>query len=414
MRDGCVIEYQYILLTPFFEYFRPWVFQGRVPKMYSEYDAEIPGFWRYNVSLRGPLKLSKSKSDIENNCISIGANNAGCVRLAYAMTDVPAFIGEEYMTAPKNFLAALNFEPIAFTNPYTGIKRKITADWGDVDQQLKSNDDFGRQLKKTDLVKGILPAAILGIADSTAKAMAIFDWVKGYFKWNGYTGIYSPDGIKKAIETHSGGVSDINITLINALNAAGLKAEAILLSTRDHGVINTLYPVIGDFNYLTARVTIGGKGYFLDATDPLLPFGMLEAKCLNGQGRAFTLDKPSYWTDIAVKQVRAQTYSMDFTLQDDGKLKGTLIHYSLGYEAYLKRKRIKKFNSADEYFEDLGNRSPKIKLVHATVQNLDSLNMPLVEQYELEITLAGKNPGRSVAFNPFFWDRITSNPFKLA
>ena len=40
-------------------------------------------------------------------------------------------------------------------------------------------------------------------------------------------------------------------------------------------------------------------------------------------------------------------------LKENGKLKGTITRYSSGYSAYLKRKAIKKFNTVDEYVEDL-------------------------------------------------------------
>ncbi len=37
----------------------------------------------------------------------------------------------------------------------------------------------------------------------------------------------------------------------------------------------------------------------MDATDPLLSFGMLPMRCLNDQGRVMSLISLSYWIDIA-------------------------------------------------------------------------------------------------------------------
>ena len=47
----------------------------------------------------------------------------------------------------------------------------------------------------------------------------------------------------------------------------------------------------------------------LDATDPLLPFGMLPLTCLNDKGRVFSLDKPSYWMDLNLPQRESSTYT---------------------------------------------------------------------------------------------------------
>jgi hypothetical protein len=413
MRDGCVIEYRYIIISPFFEHLHSWQFQNGLPKINSEYEASIPGFWTYNVALRGPLKLSKSLSKVENDCFSSHGATSGCLKLDYAMKDVPAFIIEEYMTSPKNYLATLNFDLIEFTNPYNGAKTKVTKEWKDVDRTLKDNPEFGGQLKKKDAVKEHIPPAILNIADSTEKAKAIYRWVQTWFKWNNFIGIYSNDGVKKAIEAHTGSVADINIALVDALNAAGINTGVVLLSTRDHGFINKLYPIIGDFNYVIARVTIDNKSWFLDATDPLLPFGMLPLKCLNDKGRVFSLDNPSFWVDIDTKQRRINTMALDLTLQDDGKLKGKWNHFSQGYDAYLKRKAIKKFNSVDEYVENLAGQTGRVKILKSDIPDIDSLDIPVNENYDIEFDVRGNLQNGRFVINPYIFDQIKINPFKL-
>jgi len=413
LRAGCVIEYRYILISPFFDHLHSWAFQSFLPKVHSAYDAKIPGFWNYNVALRGSLKLSKNKSDVQSDCFSAGSSKSGCLLLSYAMDDVPAFVFEEYMTSPKNYMATLNFDLIEFTNPYTGQKKKVTKEWKDVDNILKDNSEFGSLLKKKNVVKEHIPPAVLNVSDTTARAKALYRWVQSWFKWNNFNGIYSPDGLKKAIEAHAGSDAEINLTLVDALNIAGINAEAVLLSTRDHGLINKLYPVIGDFNYVVARITIGGKSYFLDATDQLLPFGMLPIKCLNDQGRAFSLDKPSYWVNMETLQRKKSTITLDLTLQEDGKLKGKLNHYTQGYDAYLRRKEIKKFNSTDEYLESLEGRWRHIKVLKSNITNIDSLDAPIDEDLDIEVDTRNSFVKDHFGFNPYFFDKKSINPFKL-
>ena len=128
---------------------------------------------------------------------------------------------------------------------------------------------------------------IAGKTDDLEKAKAIYAYIKKWFKWNNYIGFDTYTGVKKAYETHSGSIGDINVALIDALNSAGINTEAVLLSTRDNGLINELYPAVNDFNYVIAKANIGDKSYFLDATDALLPFGILPLKCLNNKGARF-------------------------------------------------------------------------------------------------------------------------------
>ena len=413
LHEGCIIEYKYTVESPFWQNFHDWHFQSSLPKIYSEYDVHIPGFWVYNASLKGPLKLTKNVSDLEQKCFESAGASCDCSHIVYGMTDIPAFISEDYMTSPKNFLSAINFELIQFTNPYNGAKTVYTKEWKDIDHELKTDPDFGGQLKRKQLFKDRIIAATAGKTDDLSKVKAIYAFVQKWFKWNKFTGIMSVDGISKALDNHAGSIADINLSLITALNAGGFNATPVLLSTRENGALNPLYPVLTDFNYVIAKVEVAGKSYLLDATDPLLAFGMLPLKCLNDRGRVIETDKPSYWMDLSLPQKENTTYTYDFTLQDDGKLKGTIINYSLGYSAYNKRKAIKKFNSTDEYVEDLSTKLPKIKILKSEISNLDSLDLPVGEKYEVEINLYDKLNENNLTFSPFFLDKITTNPFKL-
>ncbi len=413
LRNGCVIEYKYRIESPYFENFHSWQFQTDIPKVYSEYEVHIPGFWVYNASLKGFLKLTKNSGEIERTCFSTHGASCDCSKMVYAISDIPAFVGEDYMTSSKNFLSAINFELMEYTSPYDNIKHKMTGEWKDIDYQLKIYNDFGGQLKKKGAVKDQIAPLIAGKTDDMEKAKAIYAHHQKWFKWNEHYGIYSVDGISKALQSHEGNVADINLSLVTALNTAGLNASAVLLSTRENGLINMLYPVIGDFNYVVARVEIGGKEYLLDATDPLLPFGMLPLRCLNDKGRVMSLDKASYWTDLNLPQKEQSTYTMDLSLGDDGKLKGSLLVYSSGYKAYLKRKAIKKFNTPDEYIEDMGGKLPRLKILKSEITNLDSLEKPVSEKYEIEMNLYDKLSGNKLVFNPYLLDKITTNPFKL-
>lgn len=412
IRNGCIIEYKYRIESPYFNNFHSWAFQGDIPKVYSEYEAHIPGFWTFNASLKGNLKLSKSTSEIENGCFTTHGAKSDCSLMVYGMKDIPAFKPEEYMTSPKNFLSAINYELVEYTNPYNGVKKKVTQEWSDIDYQLKNEPDLGGQLKRKSLFKDIIPKMTPGKTDDLVKAKAIYAYIQKWFKWNSYYGIFSVEGIGKALDARTGSVADINLSLATALNAAGLNAETVLLSTRDNGFINTLYPVIGDFNYVITKVNIGDKSYLLDATDPLLAFGMLPFKCLNDQGRVLSLDKPSYWIDLSNVQKEGSTHTYDLTLQPDGKITGTMTSYYIGYKGYERRKAIKKFNNEDEYVESVGSKWSKLKILKSEIINLDSLDQPLGEKYQIELDVYNKLTGH-LTFNPFIMDWINTNPFKL-
>jgi len=414
LRNGCVIEYKYTLRSPYALNFKDWTFQSNIPKIYSEYEARIPGIFNFKASLRGANKLDKNVAEIQRECFNAGGTKCDCSKITYAMNDVPAFVEEDYMTAPKNFMSAINFELNDYTNPYTGLKTVKTQTWSDIDHSLKTHEEFGVQLRKTSVFKDKLPAMTAGATDNLSKAKDIYHYLQNNLKHNRFIGIYSDNGLRKTLETHTGSTADINLALVTALKAAGIDAEAVLLSTRDHGFISKLYPATGDFNYVVAKANVGGQSYLLDATDPLLPFGLLPEECINDQGRVMSLDKPSYWIDMVAAQKRARTQIINLTLQSNGKLTGKLSYYSNGYEALDKRRSMKKFNSLDEYVENIDEKMPKVKILKYDIKNMDSLENALIELYDVEIDVYDNMNANRLGFNPYMLNRITDNPFKLS
>ena len=74
LRNGCVIEVSYKVISPYLFNFHSWDFQSHIPKINSEYEVHIPGFWNYNISLRGLLKLTKNEAKIERTCFTFGSS----------------------------------------------------------------------------------------------------------------------------------------------------------------------------------------------------------------------------------------------------------------------------------------------------------------------------------------------------
>lgn len=412
IKEGSIIEYTYRLESPRIFNFKTWNFQGDIPKVYSEYLVFIPAIYNYNVSLRGIYKLSDTKSEVSRECLRLRGVPIDCSKITYAMKNIPAFIEEEYMTAPSNFKSAIYFELTDYQFP-NGTKQSFTKTWKDVDYELTTDKALGNQLKRKDLFKDVMPSIIKNAPDDLSKAKAIYEYVKKQIKWNNYIGIYSEDNIKKAIELHSGNDADINLSLIAALSAANINAEAVILSTRQNGNVNNLFPVISDFNYLVAKVNIGDESYLVDATEPLLPFGLLPLRCLNYKGRVLSLKKPSYWTDLKPKQKSSATYAMDAKIASDGKIIGTIITNSSGYEAFNKRTAIKKFSSPDEFVEKLDERLPNLRILKHEIKNIDSVENMLTEIYEIEMPPMGSGATNVLNFSPFFINPIRKNPFNL-
>ena len=107
--------------------------------------------------------------------------------------------------------------------------------------------------------------------------------------WNRSESIYSSDGIKSAWDKKSGSNGEINLILINLLRDAGLKAYPLLVSTKDNGTVNTLYPFLQQFNNTMACVVTENKTYILNAADKYNPAYLIPYDVVNNQ--AFIVDE---------------------------------------------------------------------------------------------------------------------------
>ena len=172
-------------------------------------------------------------------------------------------------------------------------------------------------------------------------------------------GEYSEFGIKKSFESKTGNVGDINLSLIAALKYAEVPVEPMLLSTRKNGLVTDLYPVLSDFNYVVAKVTIADKIYLLDATDDFHPFGLLPERCLNGKGRVIG-DKESYWFELKPTDKEKTTTMLTLVLDDDGVIKGSIQYLYAGYKAVSERKKIYGFSSLARVHKRLSKTKTRI------------------------------------------------------
>src|SRR5690606_21306612 len=148
IRPGSVIDINYTIVSPDIFKFRSWDFQSDIPKLKSDYNVHIPAIFKYNVTLRGPLKLKDTKSQLNRECLVFNGRRIDCSDITYSMENIPAFVEEDYMLAADNYRSAVYFE-LEEALSSSGSVNRYTKKWGDVDRELMTDKSFGRQLKET-------------------------------------------------------------------------------------------------------------------------------------------------------------------------------------------------------------------------------------------------------------------------
>lgn len=412
VKKGSVLEYMYEVKSPFHFNLTGWEFQRSIPKIYSEYNAKIPGNWVYNRSLIGTIKLDIDEVQIEKSCFSVPGNSssADCEVLRYAIHDIPSFKEtEQFMLSARNYRSKLEFELAEYTSFYGG-KEQFTKSWKDVDSEFRSDKDIGRQLGKKGFFEKNVPSDLLEEGEPIDRAKNIYRFVQNHFTWNEKYSLWKQNKVKTAFDEKVGSVAEINITLINLLNSAGIKANMMLMATRNRGLPKMNYPVISDFNYVIAKVDIDGESYLLDATDKTIPFGMLPFRCLNYIGRVMDFKNDSYWFDIVPEQRNSTNVRMQLEIdEDNNSLRGVLSQINSGYFSVFKKEELAA-SSQDKYLEKLENDLIDDGSIESySLLEESSMDKKVVERIQFEIDQ--NTIGQNIYVNPFVLKFFSESPF---
>ena len=411
VQNGSILEYKYTLVTPYFFDMDGWEFQHELPTIYSFFQTVLPVNIKYNRVLYGPKKLDNHSNSIKKNGFLIPSNNGHLdseVNI-YVMKNIPSFEEEKFMLSRKNYISRIAYEPEAY-KPFHGEEKVYSRSWKDVDHQFESRADFGDQLKKNNYFRRKLPNAILDIKDDLERAKAVYGFIQNNYTWSGRYFNYGNE-VKDAFEDKLGSVSDINISLVNALEAANLYAKSVMLSTRNNGLPTELYPVLSNFNYVLAVLMINNERILLDATDKQAPFGIIPFRALNVQGRVMDFKKGSYWMPIEPFKQNIDYVNSQITAEANGDFKGKVSQASYGYIALGKRNSIEE-ESLQEYTKTQQNDKAGVEINNYQVEDLNLIEKPLKESYT--VSIQPETVSDKVILYPFFNKTyISENPFKM-
>ncbi|MEM6685724.1 MAG: DUF3857 domain-containing protein [Bacteroidota bacterium] len=411
VKAGSILEYQYTLKTPFFYNFDGWYFQSHLPKIYSEFRAKILSNYRYNRFLKGNQRLDINTSTIKKKCFSIPGNRikADCELVKYAMRDIPAFREEPYMISKNNYISKLVFELSEFKRFERG-KDVFTKTWDDVDKLMRKDEGIGKQLRKKGFFKNKLPEEILAETSLRVKAQKIYEFVRDHYTWNGQNRLFYNANVKKAFKEGIGNSTEINLSLIDCYLAAKIPVETVFLSTRNRGMPRLDAPVMSDFNYVIAKITINEEVFLLDATEKELPFGMLPIRALNNVGRAMDFKQPSYWGAINPYGENEQNTFISLKINSDGNTEGRITQKSTGYLAYKKRSKQSE-SATNALLKAIEKDVLLFEIDDYKTEDVAIVESPFQEEFQLVFDEDAFTDTETF-FNPFFIKVFSKNPFQ--
>ena len=426
VKEGCIIEVYYEIKSDFWS-IPKWQFQEMVPVLYSQYIMHIPEYLNYKFFQNGYQQIQQFKKSEStsfnytwNEVDQVGMRIPNSTHIekidymaniyTYIGKDIKAFHDEPYMTSRSNYLSSLDVELQSTSFPHS-LMKIYASDWKSITQELLKNEYFGNIIQRQNPTNQIINTATKGITDPLKKAIAIYEYIRDNFKWNEANRKYASKGIRKIIDDRSGNSADLNLLLIAALRNADLKAEPVVLSTRDNGRIITEYPMLQKLNYVIAQLNIGDQQFLLDVTDKYAPFGFLPEKCLNGQGRIIS-DQQFGDVELSTKTNYLSNINISATLGENGEVIGKWTEINKGYAANTLRKNLGASKSKDDYIQDFQKKYPSFTINNYSFENLDSLHREVINKYDFTITSGVEITGNLMMMHPLLIEQLEENIFK--
>lgn len=424
VKEGSVIEVTYEIASDFIQYFRDWEFQSTVPVVWSEYRANIPEFFNYKQYMQGYITLAVNENKINPKSITITTKERTGRQVSqttyssdeirfneqyyrWVAQDVPGFKEEPFMTTAADYLSKINFE-LAYVKFPDEPVQPMMGTWPDLNKSFLESEDFGAAIKGSMFLKKTTEEVTAGAATPQEKLMAVYSYVKSNIEWNGSYRKYLTSNFKKSLEEKKGSSADINLLLVAMLQRAGLTANPVIISTRNHGFIRPEVALSSQFNYVICHAEIDGKSVLLDATDRMLPINLLPERCLNGKGYIISETSPGW---ISLSAPKSKIYAnTELNFSPAGELTGKIEITNDGYDGYSLRRSYFKKGEAD-YVKDFSH-GHNWEIAKSSFENMKSISDAAKEKYEF--THSENFGDASILYiNPIVHLRVEENPFRL-
>ncbi|MBI1225468.1 MAG: DUF3857 domain-containing protein [Bacteroidetes bacterium] len=132
------------------------------------------------------------------------------------------------------------------------------------------------------------------------KARKIYDYVVKNIQYSSVPfrqSAYVPQRASKVIQTKLGDCKDVSTLYATLAREAGLKANLVLLNTRDNGEKTMPLPAV-EFNHCIAKVTINNQPWYLELTDRNMPFGSLPSTDIGAQALEIPYNEPGLKSNL--------------------------------------------------------------------------------------------------------------------
>ncbi len=421
---GSVVEWKYTLISPY-KKIDDLEIQENIPLAHYSAKIRTPQFFHFKRIRKGYFKIEPNEY-LKKRSMPISwakrnsyggqtqANNSGVMHMTeliseYEMNDIPALKEEPFVNNTENYRYKVVYELASIKYP-NEQEKKFATTWEDVAKAIFKSERFGGQLEKTRFLKDDAEKIKNSSPSNRERIYNAYNLIKHHLNWNGKSRKYTEQDLSKVYKEGSGNSAEINLILIALLREVGLKANPILISTRDNGL--PLFPTIEGYNYVIAGVELNDELTLLDATEKMTVPNLLPRRVYNWVGRLVKENGASQEVELYSKNIAQESTLIQAELDESGGIIGNLKRRFSALEA-LEYRQQNSGKTADERATLIADKHNLEDVYDLTIENLDSLNEPILESFKFEIGTGVDQIGNKQYLTPLLFTRLSANPFKL-
>ncbi len=285
---GSVLEVKYERFSGDIHELDPWYFHQSIPVLESEIIIHLSPFFNYQVLIANdPNKLVQHTTGKYYNRL----RDTWKEEFRYKAVNLPAIKIEPYISCLDNYRANVNFQIKSIK--YPGYYREIITGVISLCNLLLENsyEDFEEPDSET---KDIVNKLVTPDMSNKLKAKLIFEYVRDSLTHDIGTSIYVRRDQEDIFEQKKASDTERNMLLKVMLQAIGLEATPLLISTRQNGLANPKIPFLSQYNKTILLINIDGEFFLFDARDPWVTYGQLPSSSLVDNALLVEKDNPSY------------------------------------------------------------------------------------------------------------------------
>lgn len=325
VKVGTVFEVQYTKESDWYSHIDTWYAQKDIPVFYTNYTMTIPEYFRFDVDQTGQYRMETVHKRI-NMTLSIGGGVTQCDGEEYSFTghSLPALKSDRFVWSKEDYCNKIFTELRGYAIPGS-LYKNFTNSWEQVDQELRSDDDFGGRMRRSNPLKEELAASgALEASDATEKVALAFTAMKQRLRWNGEYRIWGRSS-HSVLKDGTGSNADLNFILLNMLEDAGVQAFPVVMSSRDHGRLPNTHPSIKALNtFVVGFMANDTTVSFIDASAEDGYINVLPARLLVERARAIPRKGDAFWVSLQYLPAARRALSVTSKLDEEGTIHGEL------------------------------------------------------------------------------------------